>query len=176
MQQSPSSNISFHDSVYSSSSLHFSSCSYSNESFYIPSHSYPSSYPIYQSCMNGIPYQSNNVCYLSSIENSQIKHRQEQHSNRSSSLIFSARKRISDEAIERLNAFYAINKRPTDAEKDHLAIQCNITLAQVSTWFNNARSRRGHTRTKLTEKLLKKQIDLLNNQIILLQQEQQCSF
>ncbi|CAF0887023.1 unnamed protein product [Rotaria sordida] len=37
-----------------------------------------------------------------------------------------ARQRISDEAIER---FHVINKRPTDVEKDHLAIECNITLA-----------------------------------------------
>jgi hypothetical protein len=63
-----------------------------------------------------------------------------------------ARKRISDEAIEHLNAFYVTNKRPTDVEKDRLAVECNITLAQVNTWFNNARSRRGDTRIKLSQK------------------------
>jgi len=86
-----------------------------------------------------------------------------------------ARKRISDEAIERLNIFYAKNKRPSDVEKDRLARECNITVAQVNTWFNNARSRRGDTHTKLTQKLYRKKIDLLSNQIILLQQQQQQS-
>ena len=86
-----------------------------------------------------------------------------------------ARKRISDEAIERLNAFYAIKKRPTEAEKDRLAIECNITLAQVNTWFNNARSRRGDTNPKLAQKLLKQQIDSLNSQVAFLQQKQQSS-
>ncbi|CAF4343240.1 unnamed protein product, partial [Rotaria magnacalcarata] len=37
------------------------------------------------------------------------------------------RKRISDEAIERLNAFYEIKKRPTEAEKDRIAMECDIT-------------------------------------------------
>ncbi len=55
-------------------------------------------------------------------------------------------------------------------------MECNITLAQVNTWFNNARSRRGDTRTKLSQKLLKKQIDLLSNQIVQLQQQKLCSF
>ncbi|CAF4788423.1 unnamed protein product, partial [Rotaria sp. Silwood1] len=41
-----------------------------------------------------------------------------------------ARKRINAEAIQRLNAFYVINKRPTDVEKDRLAIEYNITSEQ----------------------------------------------
>jgi hypothetical protein len=90
--------------------------------------------------------------------------------------VLQARKRISDEAIECLNAFYATNKRPTEIEKDRLALECNIQLAQVNTWFNNARSRRGDTNTKLTQKLLKKQIDSLSNQVTLLQQQQSSSF
>jgi hypothetical protein len=61
-----------------------------------------------------------------------------------------ARKRISDEAIECLNAFYAKNKRPTDVVKDRLAIECNITLTQVITWFNSACSRLDDMRRKLT--------------------------
>ena len=89
--------------------------------------------------------------------------------------VLQARKRISDEAIERLNAFYAIKKRPTEAEKDRLAMECDITLAQVNTWFNNARSRRGDTNPKLTQKLLKQQIASLNNQVVLLQQQQESS-
>jgi hypothetical protein len=50
-----------------------------------------------------------------------------------------ARKRISDEAIERLHT------RPTDVERDRLPMRCNITIIQVHTWFNNARSRRDDT-------------------------------
>ncbi|CAF1467668.1 unnamed protein product [Adineta steineri] len=167
---SPSSNLSFSDSGYSSPSLHFSSCPYSNESFYLPpSHSYPLSSSIYdQSVVNSTP--------ISSFKNCQYKHDQNRQLTTSSPLVHCARKRISDEAIEYLNTFYARNKRPTDVEKDHLAVQCNITLAQVNTWFNNARSRRGDTRTKLTQKLLKKQIDSLSNQIVQLQQQQSCSF
>jgi len=54
-------------------------------------------------------------------------------------------------------------------------MECNITLAQVNTWFNNARSRRGDTNPKLAQKLLKQQIDSLNNQVVLLQKQQQQS-
>ncbi len=75
------------------------------------------------------------------------------------------RKRITDEAIERLNTFYEIKKRPTEAEKDRLAMECNITLAQVNTWFNNARSRRGDTKQKLETKLLKQQINSLKQSL-----------
>jgi hypothetical protein len=42
-----------------------------------------------------------------------------------------ARKRISYEAIERLNIFYAKNKRPIDVEKDRLAIECNIVVILI---------------------------------------------
>jgi hypothetical protein len=54
-------------------------------------------------------------------------------------------------------------------------MECNITLAQVNTWFNNARSRRGDTNPKLTQKLLKQQINSLNNQVALLQHNQSSS-
>ncbi|CAF5184483.1 unnamed protein product, partial [Rotaria magnacalcarata] len=64
-------------------------------------------------------------------------------------------------------------KRPTEAEKDRIAMECDITLAQVNTWFNNARSRRGDTNPKLAQKLLKQQIASLNNQVALLQQHHQ---
>jgi len=42
------------------------------------------------------------------------------------------------------------NKRPTDVVKDRLAIECNITLTQVITWFNSACSRLDDMRRKLT--------------------------
>ena len=68
-----------------------------------------------------------------------------------------------------------MKKRPTEAEKDRLAMECNITLAQVNTWFNNARSRRGDTNPKLAQKILKQQIDSLHNQVALLQEQQSSS-
>ena len=68
-----------------------------------------------------------------------------------------------------------MKKRPTEAEKDRLAMECNITLAQVNTWFNNARSRRGDTNPKLAQKMLKQQIDSLNNQVAILQQQSSSS-
>jgi len=33
-------------------------------------------------------------------------------------------------------------------------MECNVTLAQVNTWFNNARSRRGDTNPKLAQRLI----------------------
>ena len=68
-----------------------------------------------------------------------------------------------------------MKKRPTEAEKDRLAMECNISIAQLNTWFNNARSRRGDTNPKLTQKLLKQQIDSLNNQVAFLQHQQNVS-
>lgn len=68
-----------------------------------------------------------------------------------------------------------MKKRPTEAEKDRLAMECNITVAQVNTWFNNARSRRGDTNPKLAQKLLKQQIDSLNNQVALLKHQHESS-
>jgi hypothetical protein len=44
-------------------------------------------------------------------------------------------------------------------------MECNITLAQVNTWFNNARSRRGDTKQKLETKLLKQQINSLKQSL-----------
>jgi hypothetical protein len=40
-------------------------------------------------------------------------------------------------------------------------MECNITLAQVNTWSNNTRSRRGDTNPKSAQKLLKQQIKSL---------------
>ena len=54
-------------------------------------------------------------------------------------------------------------------------MECNITLSQVNTWFNNARSRRGDTNPKLTQKILKQQIDSLSGQVAYLQQQQSTS-
>ncbi|CAF0991656.1 unnamed protein product [Rotaria sp. Silwood1] len=189
---SPTPGLPLYDSGYSSyagysspssSSYHYSTCPYSNnESFYMPSETYlpyysPPSQIMHQPPQpfaSSTPVQSSNVCLIPSIKVSQGKHppQQRQPATPSPSLCL-ARKRISDEAIERLNAFYAIKKRPTEAEKDRLAMECNITLAQVNTWFNNARSRRGDTNPKLAQKLLKQQIDSLNNQVAFLQQQQQ---
>ncbi|UJR37810.1 hypothetical protein I4U23_030500 [Adineta vaga] len=167
---SPTPNLPLYDSAYSSfgysspaptsssSSFHFSSCPYSNESYYMPSQ-----YPLYYSptaysmpqysepFASSTPIQSSNVCLASSIKNVQQKRRRPQP-NTSSPSLCPSRKRISDEAIDHLNAFYSMKKRPTEAEKDRLATECNITVAQVNTWFNNARSRRGDTNPKLAQK------------------------
>ncbi|CAF0721939.1 unnamed protein product [Adineta steineri] len=193
---SPTSDLSLYDSAYSSyvyssppppsSSFHFSSCPYTNDSFYMPSQTYPSyysptPYPMTQYSepfASSTPVPISNVCLIPSIKDSQPRRRrqqQQQQSTTSSPSLCPARKRISDEAIEHLNAFYTMKKRPTEAEKDRLAMECNITLAQVNTWFNNARSRRGDTNPKLAQKLLKQQIDSLNSQVTLLQQRQQSS-
>jgi hypothetical protein len=52
-------------------------------------------------------------------------------------------------------------------------MECNITLAQVNTWFNNTRSRRGDTKPKLKSKSDKQLIDSLSNKVNLLEQQQQ---
>ncbi|CAF0899552.1 unnamed protein product [Adineta ricciae] len=187
---SPTSNVPFYDSAYSSfgyaspapSPFHFSSCPYSNDSYYMPSQHYssyysPASYSLPQYSepfAASTPVQPSNVCLVPSTKNVQPKRRRAQPTTSSPSLCL-ARKRISDEAIEHLNAFYAVKKRPTEAEKDRLAMECNISVAQVNTWFNNARSRRGDTNPKLAQKVLKQRIDSLNNQVALLQQQQDAS-
>ena len=65
-----------------------------------------------------------------------------------------------------------MNKRPTEFEKDRLALECNISVAQVNTWFNNARSRRGDTNPKVAQKQLRQKIDALASQVAFLQQQQ----
>ncbi|CAF1279288.1 unnamed protein product [Rotaria magnacalcarata] len=185
---SPTPSVPLYDSGYSSYgytspspySLHYSTCPYANnESYYIPAQPYmpycsPASETIQQipqPFASSTPNQQSNVCLVPTIKNVQPKRRlQQQQPVMASPSFCPTRKRISDEAIERLNAFYEIKKRPTEAEKDRIAMECDITLAQVNTWFNNARSRRGDTNPKLAQKLLKQQIASLNNQVALLQQ------